>query len=55
MAAVSPDGRIVEAMELEGHPWFIGVQFHPEFKSRPTKPHPLYKDFIRAAKEYRDR
>ena len=55
VAAVSPDGRIVEAMELEGHPWFIGVQFHPEFKSRPTKPHPLYKDFIRAAKEYRDR
>jgi CTP synthase len=37
--------------ELEGHPWFIGCQFHPEFKSRPTKAHPLFKDFIKACKE----
>ena len=47
MSGVSPDERFVEIMELEGHPWFIGCQFHPEFKSRPTKAHPLFEDFIR--------
>jgi CTP synthase len=46
---VSPDGRLVEAVELENHPWFVGVQYHPEFKSRPAKPHPLFRDFIEAA------
>jgi CTP synthase len=45
----SPDGRLAEIMELEDHPWFVGVQFHPEFKSRPTKPHPLFRDFVGAA------
>lgn len=48
---VSPDERLVEIVELpkEVHPWFVGVQFHPEFKSRPNKPHPLFLDFIQAA------
>ncbi|MFW6074742.1 MAG: CTP synthase [Chloroflexota bacterium] len=46
----SPDGRLVEIMEFEDHPWFVGVQFHPEFKSRPTRAHPLFRDFIGAAK-----
>ena len=44
----SPDERIVEVMELEGHPWFVGVQFHPEFKSRPTNAHPLFREFVKA-------
>ena len=51
MTGVSPDERLVEIIELEGHPWYIGCQFHPEFKSRPTKAHPLFKDFVRACKE----
>lgn len=47
-------GDLVEIMELRGHPWFIGTQFHPEFKSRPNRPHPLFRDFVRAAIEYRE-
>jgi len=50
---VWPDANLVEVMELADHPWFVGTQFHPEFKSRPTKPHPLFRDFIRAALERR--
>jgi CTP synthase len=46
---VSPDGRLVEIMEIDGHPFFVGVQFHPEFRSRPNRPHPLFKAFIGAA------
>ena len=49
MAGVSPDGRLVEIIELESHPWFVGVQFHPEFKSRPNRPHPLFSGFVKAA------
>jgi CTP synthase len=45
----SPDGRLPEIMEIPDHPWFIGVQFHPELKSRPFDPHPLFKSFIAAA------
>jgi len=45
----SPDGRLVEVIELRDHPWFVASQFHPEFKSRPNKPHPLFKGFIAAA------
>lgn len=45
----SPDGQLVEIMELKDHPFFVGVQFHPEFKSRPTRPHPLFREFIGAA------
>jgi len=46
----SPDGSLPETIELENHPWFVGVQFHPEFKSRPFAPHPLFSSFIKAAK-----
>ncbi|MDR2007222.1 MAG: CTP synthase [Acidaminococcales bacterium] len=51
MGGVSPNGRLVEIVELarEAHPWFVGTQFHPEFKSRPTNTHPLFRDFIAAA------
>jgi len=50
-SGMSPDGRLPEIVEWTDHPWFIGVQFHPELKSKPFEPHPLFKDFIRAAKE----
>ncbi|MDR9824336.1 gamma-glutamyl-gamma-aminobutyrate hydrolase family protein, partial [Vibrio sp. FNV 38] len=49
VAGVSPDGQLVEAVEIGDHPFCIGVQFHPEFKSRPNRPHPLFSGFIRAA------
>ena len=49
LAGISPDGKLVEIVELPSHPWFIGVQFHPEFKSRPNKPHKLFTSFIAAA------
>ncbi|HET8626669.1 MAG TPA: CTP synthase [Thermomicrobiales bacterium] len=49
VSGVSPDGRLVEIIELRDHPWFVGTQFHPEFKSRPTRPHPLFRDFVGAA------
>jgi CTP synthase len=45
----SPDGMLVEMVEIHNHPWFVGVQFHPEFKSRPIDPHPLFRDFIGAS------
>lgn len=51
IAGVSPDKRLVEIVELKGHPWFVGVQFHPEFKSRPNRPHPLFEGLVRAAME----
>jgi CTP synthase len=47
---LSPDERLVEIVEIEDHPWYVGCQFHPEFKSRPTRPHPLFKGFVKAAK-----
>ena len=50
-SGMSPDGRLPEIVEWTDHPWFIGVQFHPELKSKPFDPHPLFKDFIRAAKD----
>jgi CTP synthase len=50
----SPDGTIVEIMERRDHPWFVSVQFHPEFKSKPTKAHPLFRDFIAAALRNRE-
>ena len=49
LSGLSPDERLVEMVELPEHPWFVGVQFHPEFKSRPNKAHPLFRDFIGAA------
>ena len=50
LAGLSPDGRLVEIVELPDHPWFVGVQFHPELKSRPNRAHPLFREFIAAAK-----
>ena len=49
VAATSPDGSLVEIIELPNHPWFVAVQFHPEFKSKPTQPHPLFRGFVAAA------
>jgi CTP synthase len=51
----SPDGGLVEIVELDDHPWFLAVQFHPEFKSKPTKAHPLFAGFIKAAIDRRAR
>ncbi|CTQ48436.1 CTP synthase [Jannaschia donghaensis] len=50
-SGLSPDGRLPEIVEVKDHPWYIGVQFHPELKSKPFAPHPLFADFVRAAKE----
>ena len=49
VAGLSPDGKLVEMVEIEGHPYFEACQFHPEFKSRPTAPHPLFAGLVRAA------
>ena len=51
LAGLSPDGRLVEIVEVPDHPWFVGAQFHPEFKSRPDRPHPLFYGFVKAAVE----
>ncbi len=52
-SGLSPDGNLPEIIELKNHPWFIGVQFHPEFKSRPLAPHPLFSSFIKASKNHK--
>ena len=52
-SGLSPDKKLPEIIELKNHPWFIAVQFHPEFKSRPLVPHPLFSSFIKAAKNYK--
>jgi CTP synthase len=49
ISGVSPDNQLVEMIELRNHPYFVGCQFHPEFKSRPQNPHPLFRSFIGAA------
>ncbi|MGE5370420.1 MAG: CTP synthase [Solirubrobacterales bacterium] len=49
IAGASPDGTLVEIVELKDHPWYVGCQFHPEFKSRPNRPHPLFRDFVAAS------
>ena len=49
IGGMTPDERLVELIELPDHPWFVACQYHPEFKSRPTRPHPLFRDFIGAA------
>ncbi len=51
-SGVSPDNHLVEMIELQNHPWFVAVQFHPEYKSRALNPHPLFRDFVKAAVEY---
>ncbi len=52
-SGLSPDGSLVEMIEIKSHPWFMAVQFHPEFKSKPTKAHPLFRQFIHAALQYK--
>ena len=52
LSGLSPDGRIVEMIEIPEHPWFIATQAHPELKSRPNRPHPLFKGFVEAALEF---
>lgn len=54
LSGLSPDRRLVEIAEIAYHPWMVGTQFHPEFKSRPNRPHPLFSSFIAAAKAHRD-
>ena len=54
VSGTSPDGRLVEMIEIEDHPYFIASQGHPEFKSRPTRPHPLFLGLVRAAIERAD-
>ena len=49
LSGQSPDGRLVEIVELKDHPWFVASQFHPEFRSRPDRPHPLFDGFVKAA------
>ncbi|WP_024613964.1 CTP synthase [Clostridium sp. Ade.TY] len=53
ISGTSPDGRLVEIVEIEDHPWFVASQFHPELKSRPNRPHPLFEGFIEAALNYK--
>ena len=53
LGGTSPDGKLVEIIELSDHPWFLGCQFHPEFKSRPKDPHPLFREFIHASLGYK--
>jgi len=53
LGGTSPDGKLVEIIELSDHPWFLGCQFHPEFKSRPKDPHPLFREFIHASLRYK--
>jgi len=48
-SGTSPDGKLVEMIEVPDHPWFVGCQFHPELRSRPWRPHPLFKAFIAAS------
>jgi CTP synthase len=52
LSGLSPDGSLVEIVELQTHPWYLGCQFHPELKSRPTRPHPLFAGFIAAAAQH---
>jgi CTP synthase len=54
-SGTSPDGRIIEMIELKGHPFFLGTQAHPEFKSRPNRPHPLFRGFIAAALRHKSK
>ena len=53
VTGTSPDGGLVEVIELKGHPWFLAVQCHPEFKSKPTQAHPLFREFVRASQDKR--
>jgi CTP synthase len=52
ISGISPDGNLIEMIELPEHPWFVGCQFHPELKSRATRAHPLFREFVRASLEF---
>ncbi|NUM75617.1 gamma-glutamyl-gamma-aminobutyrate hydrolase family protein, partial [candidate division KSB1 bacterium] len=52
VSGINPETKLVEIMELENHPWFVGVQFHPELRSRALRPHPLFRDFVAAALKF---
>jgi CTP synthase len=52
ISGISPDGNLVEMIELPDHPWFVGCQFHPELKSRATRAHPLFREFVKASLEF---
>ena len=54
LSGLSPDGRLVETVEITDKPFYVGVQYHPEFKSRPNRPHPLFRGFVAAALKYRE-
>lgn len=55
ISGLSPDGQLVETVEVENHPFYLGVQFHPEFKSRPNRPHPIFREFVRASCNYQEK
>jgi CTP synthase len=55
VSGASPDDALVEIVELADHPWFLGCQFHPEFKSKPMRPHPLFREYVKAALEYAEK
>ena len=55
VSGLNPDSQLVEIVELKDHPWFLACQFHPEFKSRPNRPHPLFRDFVKGAVEYNNK
>jgi CTP synthase len=55
LSGLSPDGSLVEMIELKNHPWFVAVQFHPEFKSKPNAAHPLFRAFVKASLEHQGR
>ena len=54
ISGLSPDGELVETVEIADHPFYLGVQFHPEFKSRPTRPHPVFRKFVESALGQKD-
>jgi CTP synthase len=54
ISGTSPDGTLVELIELKNHPWFLACQYHPEFQSKPNHPHPLFKGFIAASLAHED-
>ena len=53
IAGINPDKNLVEIVEIKSHRWFLGCQFHPEFKSKPFKPHPLFVDFVKASYSFK--
>jgi CTP synthase len=55
LSGICPENDLVEIIEIEDHPWFVGVQFHPELRSRPRRAHPLFREFVRAALERREK